>query len=99
MVENHEEQLSPKEILHNTIQGYFDTHLYGHRKTPFILFDVVEYELVKQVRPESNAQAVILINVEEEDISEIDKEWLVGLREVGNQFEMELHLPSWYFEK
>src|SRR3990170_5462489 len=87
MTEEPREQLSPEQILHQTIQQYFDGHLYGHRTKPFRLAGLAKYELVRQIRPDSNAYAVILEDVEEEDIGELDNDWLRGLYEVGQLFE------------
>lgn len=93
------EFLSPEQLLHKTVQDFFDTHLYKGFDAPFQLDRLEEDENVARIRPESNAFVTILKGNWEECISEFDDEWRKGLFQTGQQFEMELRLPYWYYEK
>lgn len=93
------EFLSPEQLLHQTVQNFFNTHLYEGFNAPFQLERLEPDKNVARVRPETNAFVTILKGDWEKGISEFDDEWREGLLQTGQQFEMELRLPYWYYEK
>ncbi len=90
---------SPEEFLKGSIQTFFDNNIYSGFSRPFQLDRLEKDETVTQVRPGSNAYNSLLVGNWEEMISKSDNAWAKGLYNLGMQFEMELRLPYWYFEK
>ncbi len=99
MVRPESTELNPLEILGQEVQKYFDEHVYGRRKKHFKLKKIVEFDLVKKIRPDANAHAVVLDGIEEGQIGIVDNNWIRGLGELGTKFGIELHIPHWYFAK
>ena len=94
-----EQSLSAEEFVKAAIQTFFDGNIYIGFSRPFQLDRPEPDENVARVKPHTTAFNTLLVGNWEECISEVDRNWQQGLYGVGLQFEMELRLPYWYFEK
>lgn len=84
--------------LETQVQNYCNDNLYPGWSKPFQVGEITPDEHAQQVRKYANVYVVRFSNVGEQDLSTIDRPWLTGLSEVGEQSGVELRLPYWYFE-
>lgn len=100
MSQQHEIEKTPsaEDMLQAEIKEFLDRNPYPGFSNPFRLKELRVNELTGQVR-DTRSFVIILEGVGEEDIPNLEREWMRALYEIGERWEMELRLPHWYFEK
>jgi len=86
--------------LERDVREYLSRHVYNGYKKPFELGRLEGADI--NVRPlDFQGESISLIprGMGEEDISDDDFAWEVGLHEVGERFGVHLSLPYWLFRK
>jgi len=83
------------ERLRKGVQEYFDSHTYaGFTKG----FEIERF--FNRIGGNRGKDLVVLLKgVSDEDIQNIDEEWLTGLRRIGEEHGFRVSLPIEYFTK